>query len=83
MGKVYKNKLTNVELTKATKDISLEELMKQFKIVSDKFFDEYRRKVGKGDSSLFQPHNWLWKSVVIKFDHIKKFIYMNVWKLIG
>lgn len=56
MRKVYKNKLTNVELTKATKDISLEELMKQFKIVSDKFFDEYRRKVGKGDGSLFPPH---------------------------
>lgn len=50
MGKVYKNNSRNEELIKATKDVSLEQIMKKFKTVSDEFFEEYKTK---GDRNIF------------------------------
>ena len=50
MGKVYKNNSKNEEPIKATKDVSLEQIMKKFKTVSDEFFEEYKTK---GDRNIF------------------------------
>ena len=50
MGKVYKNNSRNEEPIKATKDVSLEQIMKKFKTVSDEFFEEYKTK---GDRNIF------------------------------
>mgnify|MGYP001089720812 CR=1 FL=1 len=47
MGKVYKNNSKNEE---PTKDVSLEQIMKKFKTVSDEFFEEYKTK---GDRNIF------------------------------
>ena len=50
MGKVYKNNSKNEEPIKATKDVSLEQIMKKFKTVSNEFFEEYKTK---GDRNIF------------------------------
>ena len=50
MGKAYKNNSRNEEPIKATKDVSLEQIMKKFKTVSDEFFEEYKTK---GDRNIF------------------------------
>ena len=46
MAKVYKNKSIQMENIKASKDISLEQIMTKFKLVSDNFFDEYQNGLG-------------------------------------